>query len=151
MQEVPEAFDFSIVGADSMAGIPVWVIDAKPKPGFRGKAKHSDWLPKFQGRIWIDQKDFQWVRVEAETIAPVNFGWILAKLAKGSRMTFEQTRVNEEVWLPVKAKMDLKARLAILVPFSGQIEVTWRDYRKFRTDSRVLTMEPAEEPSRKPQ
>ena len=41
--------------------------------------------------------------------------------------------------------MTLNARLALLKKLSAQIEITFRDYRKFQTDSRLL---PAEESSR---
>lgn len=136
-QEIPEAFTFRLAGEETLHGRLVWVIEAEPKPGFRGKAKRADLLSKFRGRLWIDQQDYQWVRVEAETIAPVRFGWILAKLDPGARMTFEQRRVHGEVWLPSHAWMRLGARVALIRRFDAEVEVFWRDYRKFQTDSRI--------------
>jgi hypothetical protein len=136
-REIPEAFTFRLAGQETLEGRPVWVIEAEPKPGYKGKAKRADLLSRFRGKLWIDQADYQWVRVEAETIAPVRFGWILAKLDPGARMTFEQRRVNEEVWLPSRAQMQLAARLALVRKLRAEVEVVWRDYRKFRTDSRI--------------
>jgi hypothetical protein len=136
-REIPEAFTFRLAGQATLEGRPVWVIEAEPKPGYKGKARRADLLSKFRGKLWIDQLDYQWVRVEAETIAPVRFGWILAKLDPGARMTFEQRRVNEEVWLPSRAQMQLAARLALVRKLRAEVEVVWRDYRKFRTDSRI--------------
>lgn len=136
-QEIPEAFTFRLAGQETLDGRPVWVIDAEPKPGFKGRAKRSDLLTKFRGRLWIDQQDYQWVRVEAETIAPVRFGWILAKLDPGARMRFEQRRVHGEVWLPSHAWMRLAARVALVKRLDAEVEVFWRDYRKFQTDSRI--------------
>lgn len=136
-QEIPEAFTFRLAGEETVDGRRVWVIEAEPKPGFRGKAKRAELLSKFRGRLWIDQQDYQWVRVEAETIAPVRFGWILAKLDPGARMTFEQRRVHGEVWLPSRAWMRLGARVALIRRLDAEVEVLWRDYRKFQTDSRI--------------
>ena len=136
-REIPEAFTFRLAGEETLEGRPVWVIEAEPKPGYKGKAKRADLLSRFRGKLWIDQTDYQWVRVEADTIAPVRFGWILAKLDPGARMTFEQRRVNEEVWLPSRAQMQLAARLALVRKLRAEVEVVWRDYRKFRTDSRI--------------
>jgi len=136
-REIPDAFAFRLAGQDTLEGRPVWVIEAQPKPGHKGKAKRADLLSKFRGRLWIDQQDYQWVRVEAETIAPVRFGWILAKLDPGARMTFEQRRVHGEVWLPSQARMRLDARLAMVRKLRAEVEVTWRDYRKFQADSRI--------------
>ncbi|MEJ5366839.1 MAG: hypothetical protein WHT08_00885 [Bryobacteraceae bacterium] len=136
-QEIPEAFQFRLAGEEILDGRPVWVIDAEPRPGFKPKARRADLLPKFRGRLWIDQQDYQWVRVEAETIAPVSFGWILARLDPGARMTFEQRRVHGEVWLPSHARMQLGARLALLRKIRAEVEVSWRDYRKFQSESRI--------------
>jgi hypothetical protein len=142
-REIPEAFRFRLAGEDRLEGRPVWIIDAEPKPGYRGKAKRADLLSKFRGRLWIDQQDYQWVRVEAETIAPVRFGWVLARLDPGAKMVFEQRRVHDEVWLPSRAHIQLSARLALVRKLRGEVEVLWRDYRKFRTDSRITDVSEA--------
>jgi hypothetical protein len=136
--EVPQAFEFKLVGEDKVEGHPVWIIDAKPRPGYKGKAKRWELLTKFHGRLWIDQKEYQWVRVEADTIAPVSFGWLLARLEPGAKLTFQQARINSEVWLPVKATTRLNARLALVKKLNGEIEVTWKDYKKFQTESRIV-------------
>jgi len=142
-REIPEAFRFRLAGEERLEGRPVWIIDAEPKPGYRGKAKRADLLSKFRGRLRIDQQDYQWVRVEAETIAPVRFGWVLARLDPGAKMVFEQRRVHDEVWLPSRAHIQLSARLALVRKLRGEVEVLWRDYRKFRTDSRITDVSEA--------
>ncbi len=138
---IPEAFQFTLVGEESVDGHPAWVIDAVPKPGWKGKAKRWEILTKFKGRLWIDKHDYQWVKVEAQTIAPVSFGWVLAKLQPGARLSFEQKRVNDEVWLPVRAFTRLEARLALFKNMRAEMDVSWKDYRKFQADSRVLSAE----------
>lgn len=142
LQELPDAFLFTLVGPDRIDGHAVWVIDAKPKPGYRGKAKHWELLTKFRGRLWIDQNELQWVRVEAETVAPVSFGWVLARLEPGAKITFQQSRINSELWLPFRATTEFNARLGFKKIRSDSV-VTWRDYRKYRTDSRIVSTEDA--------
>jgi hypothetical protein len=141
LREIPEAFTFSLIGEETIEGLPAWVIDAKPKPGYRGRSKNWELLTKFQGRIWIDRADHQWVRVEAQTIATVSFGWVLARLQPGAQLTFRQARINSEIWLPVRATTKLDARLAIFKKIRSEVEVVWKDYRKFQTDSRVVSAE----------
>lgn len=151
LQELPEAFIFTFVGEELIDGHAVWVIDASPKPGYRGKAKRWELLTKFRGRLWIDQKELQWVRVEAETIAPVSFGWVLARLDPGAKITFQQARVNSELWLPSRATTRIDARLGFK-KVRSDVVVMWKDYRKYRTDSRIVSTEdaplvpPAEQP-----
>mgnify|MGYP003383165870 CR=1 FL=1 len=142
LQELPDAFLFTLVGPETVDGHAVWVVDAKPKPGYRGKAKRWELLTKFKGRLWIDQKELQWVRVEAETIAPVSFGWVLARLEPGAKLTFQQSRLNSELWLPSKATTELNARLGFK-KLRNDTVVTWQDYRKYRTDSRIVSAEEA--------
>jgi hypothetical protein len=146
--EIPQAFTFRLRGDEVVDGHESWVLDAEPRPGFRPKVKRAELLTKFKGRIWIDKKEFQWVRVEAETIDTVSFGLFLARLGKGARVTFEQKRVNSEVWLPARATARLDAKLAMLKSLRISSEVTWSGYRKFQTDSRVVSAEEMADPKR---
>jgi hypothetical protein len=143
LQEIPQAYAFSIAGEETLDGVPVWVIGAEPRPDFHGTVKRADLLKKMHGRLWIDKESLQWVRADVEVIDSISFGGFLAKLDRGARMTFLQRRVNDEVWLPSKATARLDARL-LVKHYSIAGETTWSNYRKFRVDSRVLA---ADEPA----
>jgi hypothetical protein len=138
LAEIPAAFDLTLLGVEQVSGVPAWVIDASPRPAFRSRVKNAEMLKKFRGRLWIEQSTYQWVKVEAETVAPIRFGLILAKLDQGARLSFEQTLVNGEIWLPLHIAVRAGARLALLKKLELDADVTFRDYRKFQTDSRVL-------------
>jgi hypothetical protein len=144
VREIPEAFDFHLVRRDVLDAMPVWVIRAEPKPGYRPKLKDANMLKKFRGVIWIDEREHQWVKVEAEVIDTVSFGLVLARLGKGTTLTFAQSRVNDEVWLPSAATTRINARLALVKTYRAEVDVRWRDYKKFRTESRVVAV--GEEP-----
>ncbi len=60
------------------------------------------------------------------------------RLHKGSNIQIEQTRVNDEVWLPRHVALKLDARLALLKGLNMAEDVTYRDYKKFRTDTKIL-------------
>jgi hypothetical protein len=143
-QEVPEAFDFTLLREEAVDGLPAWVIAAKPRPEYRPANRQSSLLKHFRGTLWIDQKDYQWVKVEAETVDRVTFGWVVARLEPGTRLTFTQTRINDQVWLPSHAYSKVDARIALFKRYNAEIDVTWSNYRKFQTDSRVLSSEPLE-------
>ena len=95
-----------------MAGREAYVIDAEPRPGFEPHRKEAKILPKFRFRVWIDKDEAEWVKLDAECIDTVSVGWFLARIHKGSRMLIEQTRVNNEVWLPKHVALKLDARLS---------------------------------------
>jgi len=142
-RQIPEAFDFELLRRDQLDGIPVWVIRAEPRQRFKPKAKDARLLNKFRAVLWIDEKEYQWVRIEAEVIDTVSFGWVLARLGKGTALTFQQTRVHGEIWMPSRAQTRVNARLALLKPIRAEVDVRWRNYRKFSTESRVVSLEDA--------
>jgi hypothetical protein len=138
LREVPQAFVLSIDGVEQIGGRPVWVISATPRAGYRPKLPHGDVLTKVRGKIWIDQAEYQWVKVDAEAIAPLSFGLGLLRVAPGGTLHFEQTRVNDEVWLPSHAEIHAEARVVYVRKLRAEMDIRYRDYRKFQSDSRVL-------------
>lgn len=79
-------------------------------------------------------------------IDTLSFGLVLARLHKGSRIVIEQTRVNDEVWLPQHVAVKVDARVALLKEFNIEHDVTYRDYKKFRADKKVVPMGEVAEP-----
>ena len=142
VSEVADAYNFHLVGLESVEGRPTYVIDAEPRPDFEPHSKEAKILPKFRFRAWIDQAESQWVKLDAECIDTVSLGWFLARIHKGSRLLLDQTRVNDEVWLPRHIAIKVDVRLALLKNFNVETDVTYRDYKKFRTDTKIV---PAEE------
>jgi hypothetical protein len=141
VKEINDAYNFRFVGMENLEGREAYVIDAEPRPGFRPQRKEAKILPKFRFRAWIDQTDSEWVKLDAQCIDTVSFGWFIARIHKGSNVQIEQTRVNDEVWLPKHIALMLNARIL----FKGvnlEQDVRYRDYRKFRADTRIV---PAEE------
>jgi hypothetical protein len=53
----------------------------------------------------------------------------------------EQTRVNEEVWLPRQVTVKVDVRLALLKNFNVDVEQTFRDYKKFRATTKIFAVE----------
>jgi hypothetical protein len=103
--------------------------------------KEAKFLPKFHGRVWIDKTDLQLAKLDVECLDTISWGLFLARFHKGSRFMLEQTRVNEEVWLPKQLAANVDVRLALLKNFDVNIEQTFRDYKKFRATTKILAIE----------
>jgi len=138
-REIPEAYNFKLLGEEVVNGRKAWIVDATPKPNYTPKNSRASMLKKFHGKMWIDQQEYQWVRLEGEVIDTVSWGLFLARLAKGSKIFFEQVRVNDEVWMPKQIKLNLDARLALFKHMQGDIDVKFESFRKFQSDSRILS------------
>ena len=138
LREVPDLFDFKLLGEEKIDGHDVWVISATPKPGAQPKSGDAKPLLKIQAKVWIDKAEYQWVRLEAETTATISFGLFIARLAPGAHLEFEQTRVNDQCWLPKRQVVSGAARLGLVKKLVGEEETTWNNYRKFQVDSKVV-------------
>ena len=79
----------------------------------------------------------------------VSLGLVLARLQPGTQISMEQTRVREELWLPSAMHAKVIVRLALIKVVSAEVDVTFSNYRKFQSDSRVL--ETTEVPATRPQ
>ncbi len=138
VSEVADAYNFHLKGMENLDGRETYVIDAEPRPDFQPQFKEAKVLPKFRFRAWIDQAESQWVKLDAECIDTVSVGWFLARIHKGSRLLIDQTRVNDEVWLPRHVAVKVDVRVALLKNFNLEADVTYRDYKKFRTDTKIV-------------
>jgi hypothetical protein len=139
LREVADIYDFRMEGDQKIDGRDVWVISATPKPGYQPKHRDAKALQKIRAKLWIDKSEFQWARVEAETTATISIGLFLARLNPGAKLVFEQTRVNDEVWLPKRELVTGAGRVGLLMKLAGEQEVTWSNYRKFQVDSKVIS------------
>jgi hypothetical protein len=89
--------------------------------------------------LWIDKTEYQWVRLEAETTGTISYGLFLARLNPGAKLIFEQTRVNDEIWLPRREFMRGSGRLGLVKKVAMEEELTWSNYRKFQVESKVVS------------
>lgn len=141
LSELPDAFNFHLVGQEQVSGKPAWVIECDPKPGFHPQDVRARALAKIRGKVWIDQAEYQWVKAEMQAVDTLSFGLGLFRVAPGGSISFEQTRVNDEVWLPTRALIRADARLAYVKKVRAEIEITYRDYKKFQADSRMVAQQ----------
>jgi hypothetical protein len=146
VREVADAYNFRMTGVETLNGRETYVIDAEPRPGYQPHLKEARILPKFRFRAWIDKRESQWKKLDVQCIDTVSFGLVVARLHKGSRVVFEQTRVNDEVWLPQHMAVKLDARVALLKEFNIEQDVTYRDYKKFRADTKLVPVGEVAEP-----
>ena len=139
LKELPDAFVFRLAGEDFVDGHTAWIIAFEPKPGYHPHDRVTGFLPKLRGRVWVDKAGAHWVKLEAETTGIISFGLFLARLDPGARISFEQKRVNREVWLPAHASFQVEARLALVKKTRATVDITYKQYRKFQSDSRVVS------------
>jgi hypothetical protein len=138
LAEVCSAFDFQLAGEDRIDGVPVWVIDAAPHPGYRPKSREASYFPKIKGRMWVAKSDYTPVKIAVETLDTISIGAFLIRLAKGGRIGVEYAHVNDEVWLPKRVEIDASARILLVKPYRLDADYAFDHYQKFSAESRVV-------------
>ena len=138
VREVADAFNFKFIGIEALNGRENYVIDGDPKPGYQPVRKEAKILPKVRFRVWIDRADSQVAKLDVEIIDTFSWGLFVARLHKGSRVILEQVRVNDEVWLQQHVAVKVDARIALLKDFNVDMDITDRDYKKFRAETKVV-------------
>lgn len=141
LREIPDLYILKLEREDLIDGHPAWVISATPRPGYVPKRADAKPLLKIRGRIWIDKSEYQWVRVEAETTDTISFGLFIARLSAGATLLFEQTRINDEIWLPKHEVTRGEGRF-MGKKIAQEDDFTWSNFHKFRVDSGIVSYAP---------
>ena len=128
MSEMVKAFDYTLIGEESVNGRRCFVLQAKPKPGYTPPNRDTQVLRGMRGQMWVDAEQYQWARVHAEVFQPVRFGVLFAQVKPGTEFTLEQKPVEGKLWLPSHFAMNVKARIFLSSRTSADDEV-YSDYR----------------------
>jgi hypothetical protein len=141
IDELFRLYEFRIVGRETLDGRGAIVLTFQPRPGVETETRSGKILKKFAGRAWIDEEDRQLVRVEAELMDDLSFGFgLLAKLKKGSRAQIQRRKVNGEIWLPAQARFVGHGRLFLVKSLHVDALSEYSDYRKFTVGTEATVM-----------
>jgi hypothetical protein len=129
------------------------VFDFRPRPGFKPGNREESLISKLVGVVWIDPIDKQVMRLEARLAESFKMaGGLLLSLRPGAGFVIEQTRMEEGVWLPRLAQVNLSVK--VLLFGGGDINKTieWSDYKHFKGDVGDYKLEVPKdvEPEKKP-
>lgn len=111
------------------------VFDFRPRPGFKPRTREESLISKLVGVVWIDPTDKQVMRLEARLAESFKMaGGLLLSLKPGAGFVMEQTRMEEGVWLPRLAQINLSVK--VLLFGGGDVNKTfeWSDYKHFKGD-----------------
>jgi hypothetical protein len=130
MDQITNAFNFKLEGQQKVDGHDVYVLSATPKPHYQPPNMQSQALKGMEGKLWIDQATFHWVRVEAEVVHPVSIEGFLAKVLPGTRFELEKMPVDKGVWLPKHFSMKSQARVLFVFSHREHDDETYWNYHK---------------------
>jgi hypothetical protein len=96
----------------------------------------EDALKKVSGTVWVDERDREVSRMSATLDENYHIGFgLLASVAKGSNVVFDQALIRNEAWLPTAIALHLQARALLVAGFRADIDIRFVQYQKFQTDA----------------
>jgi hypothetical protein len=130
ISQLVSAFNFELLGQQQVGPHQVYVLQATPRPGYIPPNRDTKVLTGMQGKLWIDAKTYQWVKVEAQVIRPVWIEGFLAKVTTGTRFALDYAPVTDDIWLPARFTMQSRAKILGLFSRHGEADESFSDYQK---------------------
>jgi len=114
----------------------VIVFDFEPLPGYKPRNVYEKLFGKMAGALWVDPVDKQIARFEARSIGVFKIGGGFGGSVKeDAAVVHEQERINQEIWLPTRAEINLGARVLFLVGLNINQTATYGDYKRFNVEA----------------
>jgi hypothetical protein len=106
------------------------VLDYTPNPKWNPPNTTSQALTGLRGRMWIDARTKQLVRMEGEIFQPVNFGWgMLAHIYPGGKLLLEQTDAGGSRWIFTHFDQQVDVRTLMVKTIHVKTHVDTMDYQ----------------------
>ena len=120
----------------SLNGRNTIAFDFAGNPHAKTHGRNEEALKKVNGTVWIDEADHEVSRMSATLDENYHIGFgLLASVAKGSNVVFDQSLIRNEAWLPTAIALHLQARAFLVAGFRADIDIRFDQYRKFQTDA----------------
>ena len=114
----------------------VIVFDFEPLPGYKPQKRVEKFFGKTAGAIWVDANDKQVARVEARLVEAYKVaGGLLASLKEGATFVLEQDRINNEIWLPTRADINLSLKVLLVKGINANSVIEYGNYKQFNVDA----------------
>jgi hypothetical protein len=105
-------YDIRIQGRETLAGKSTLVVTFNPRANYEPKTDQGKMLKNISGRAWVSEDDYQLARLDAEVIRDISLGFAtFSTLSKGTRISTERKKINNEVWLPARIEYSMGARV----------------------------------------
>ncbi len=130
VNDVVAMLEYKLERRERLDGRPTIVVAFWPKPSARPATREGGIVRHFRGQVWVDEAEQQVVRVEAEAIDPISFGFgLIVRIDEGTRGVFRRQKVADGTWLPVEARLRGGGRALLFRRFALDLVSEYFDYR----------------------
>jgi hypothetical protein len=115
------------------------VADYAGNPKAKTKNRAEDVIRDLVGTVWVDEQDHVLRKTEGHFVNAFKVGaGLVVNIRKDTGFSFEQKKVNGEVWLPARFEGKGAFRYLLFAGFNGRVTFQMSDYRKFKATATIL-------------
>ena len=142
-EDILKIFDFRMVRREFIDGDSTIIVSFTPRRDAKARTRRGKIFKKARGHLWISEEEYAVVRVEAETMEDVTFGFgLIGRLHKGSTFSFRFRKVNDEIWLPARTHLAGSGRTLVFRTFSFDTVIDFLGYQKLAGPATSITTLP---------
>jgi len=144
VDDIYRVYDIRMLGRETIDGHDTIAFSLTARPNPQPQTREGGMMRHFAVRAWISETDYELAKLEAEATdtVPIALG-LLARVSKGSRLTFERRKVNGEVWLPARASYMGSARVALVKTIRRGGSSEYSNYKKCSVGTTTTAEGPA--------
>lgn len=124
-------------------GRDVIVFDYEPNPQFKPQTRLEKLFALCNGAVWVDANSKQVVRLEA--FLTQSAGNFIGKVKRGASFSLENELVNEEIWLPSRADVNLSVKI-LFAGININNLIKYGDYSKSKVEIKDATVDNPQKP-----
>ena len=136
-------YDIRMIRREPIGGRDAILATLEPRPLVKPQTDDGRVMRNFKARAWVDETDYELVRIEIEAIRDLSFGMgLLARVHRGTVASYERRKVNNEVWLPARVTWTGSGRVMLLRRLRLRGISDFSGYRKFTVDTSTIYAPP---------
>jgi hypothetical protein len=142
--DVVDTLQFTSAGRAMRDGVQTIVVSFTPKPTARPVTREGRIAQKFAGTVWMQESNFEVMRVEAKAVDDLSFGYgLVARLGEGTPALMVRKPVADGIWMPTELRLNGRGRAAFgLRRLVIDYVVEWFDYRRLPFESAAPFLDP---------
>lgn len=134
IRTMPDAMIYTYVPGQPQTGknpgMTEVVVDFEPNPKFHPPSTMAEALTGLKGRVWLDSKSKQILRMDGTIFKSVNFGWgMLAHIYPGGEVSYEQGDVGNNRWVYTKFFERIKVRALMVKSLAINTDIDASDFK----------------------
>jgi hypothetical protein len=130
-RDIPEAFDFKLVGTEKKLGHEALVYEFTPRKGYSPRSFKLKFLEKTKGTAWVDKATSQLIYADAEVYETVNVGLgLIGRMTKGTQFRLQRNEVAPGIWAVESQHFKFDARFMLVKTFRQEVDERRSEFRQ---------------------